>query len=78
MKLKHLSLAIATMLATQVALAQTKTLDFYSSSGSNRYSISGKVKELNLQVNKNGLLIPEANKCLCKIKQSSSIPCEVY
>lgn len=53
--------AVTTALASQAAFAQTKTLDFYSSSGSNRYSIAGKVKDLNLIVDKNSVLITEAN-----------------
>lgn len=53
--------AVTAVLASQAAFAQTKTLDFYSSSGSNRYSIAGKVKDLNLIVDKNSVLITEAN-----------------
>ena len=61
MKIKIISLAVLSLCLSQSIFAQTKTLDFYSSSGSNRYSIYGKVKDLKVPVTKNSILIPDAN-----------------
>ncbi len=61
MKFKLISIAVATLCLSQSVLAQVKTLDFYSNSGSNRYSILGKIKELNLPTENNHVLITNAN-----------------
>jgi len=61
MKLKLLSVAVASICFSQISLAQTKTLDFYSGNGVNRYSILGKIGDLNLPIEKDTVLITEAN-----------------
>lgn len=62
MKLKILSVAILSAISLQ-SLALTKTIDFYSSNGVNRYSVSGKVKEIDdVDVYKNQIMIHNANR----------------
>lgn len=60
MKLKPIYVAVASLILSQSIFAETKNLDFYPS-GANRYSISGKVKELNLPTSQNSILITNAN-----------------
>lgn len=61
MKLKVIPLAVTTLILGTNVFASTKTIDFYSTNGTNRYSIEGKINELGLEVNNNSLLIPDAN-----------------
>ena len=58
---KTLSVSMAIVFMSSNLWAETKTLDFYSSNGVNRYSISGKISELNFPVSNNSILITQAN-----------------
>lgn len=58
--MKTIPLAIA-LLFSSVAFAQTKTIDFYSSSGSSRYSTQGTIKSLNLPIKDNTVLLSDVN-----------------
>lgn len=61
MKIKLLSLAILSTIATQ-SFAVTKTIDFYSTNGTNRYSVSGEVGEVkDVESFDNKLIIGNAN-----------------
>lgn len=73
MKIKAIVLAVATLCVSQISLAQVKTLDFYSSSGSNRYSTMGKLKELGINPQGNSFLIQDANQDTY-VKLNSAFP----
>lgn len=60
MKINSIYIGIASLMLSQLVSAETKNLDFYPS-GSNRYSISGTVKDLALPINQNSVLITNAN-----------------
>lgn len=61
MKIKLLSLAILSTIATQ-SFALTKTIDFYSTNGTNRYSVSGTLGEAkDIESFDNKLIIGNAN-----------------
>lgn len=61
MKLKSIHLAVLATLLSSTAFSATKTIDFYSTNGNNRYSIVGNIKDLNLITEKNTVLVKEAN-----------------
>ena len=64
MKMKTIQLAVlATLMSSSVTVfaAATKTIDFYSTNGNNRYSISGEIKDLNLDIDNKTVLIKEAD-----------------
>lgn len=58
--MKAIPLTIA-LLFSSVSFAQTKTIDFYSSSGSSRYSTQGTIKSLNLPIQDNTVLLSDVN-----------------
>lgn len=63
MKKKIINLAVLATLMSSTTLfaASNKTIDFYSTNGNNRYSISGEIKDLDLEINDKTLLIKEAD-----------------
>ena len=68
MKMKTIQLAVlATLMSSSVTVfaAATKTIDFYSTNGNNRYSISGEIKDLNLDIDNKTVLIKEADADAC-------------
>lgn len=66
MEMKKIHKAVlATILATSITpvfAGQTKTIDFYSTNGNNRYSISGSLRDLKLTAENNTILVKEANQ----------------